>query len=213
MKKKDDRYKIIFLRHAESVGNAEGYFQGQGDFPLTDLGRVQAHALAARWQEEGRGFDHAIASPLSRTRETAEIITAALDLPLELDPIWMERNAGELTGMKFEDGRKQFPQPKFRNPYDDFAESGEGDWALFLRAGQALKELLSREPGRYLIISHGGLLNQLMKAIVGIAPHANYEGAQFRFGNSAFAKLTYMPSSHRWYIEGLNDQNHWREDE
>jgi len=213
MKKKDNHYKIVFLRHAESVGNADGYFQGQGDFPLTERGQQQAHALAARWQEEGRKFDHAISSPLSRTRETAEIVTATLDLPLEFDPIWMERNAGKLTGMKFEEGRKRLPQPRFRNPYEDFAESGEGDWALFLRAGQALKELLSREPGRYLVISHGGLLNQLMKAIVGITPYANYEGAQFRFGNSAFAKLTYMPKFHRWYIEGLNDQNHWRDDE
>ncbi len=213
MKKKDNRYKIVFLRHAESIGNAEGYFQGQGDFPLTERGHKQVHALATRWQEEGRSFDFAIASPLSRTRETAEIVTTALELPLEFDPIWMERHNGEITGMKHEEGRRLFPQPRFRSPYDDFAESGEGDWALFLRAGQALKELLSREPGRYLVISHGGLLNQIINAIVGVAPHANYQGPQFRFGNAAFAKVTYIPNAHRWYIEGLNDQNHWRDDE
>ncbi len=213
MSKKDTRYRIIFLRHAESVGNAEGYFQGQGDFPLTERGREQAHALAERWFEENRKFDYAISSPLSRTRETAEILAEKLQLEFEFDPIWMERHNGVVTGLKHEEGRKRFPEPNFRNPYADFAENGEGDWALFLRAGQALKKLLSGKPGRYLIVSHGGLLNQTIKAIVGVAPHANYQGPQFRFGNTAFAELTYFSDAHRWYIEGLNDQNHWRENE
>ena len=213
MAKKDNRYKIVFLRHAESTGNAEGYFQGQGDFPLTDLGNEQAHALAARWQEEKRKFDYVIASPLSRTRETAEIIADALNLPIEYDPIWMERHNGEVTGLKHEEGRKLLPQPHFKNPYQVFAGNGEGDWGLFLRAGQALQSLLMQPPGRYLIVSHGAMLNFTMKAIVGVAPHANYQGPQFRFGNTAFAQVTYMPRSHRWYIEGLNDQNHWREND
>lgn len=209
------KYQITFLRHAESVGNAEGYFQGQDDFPLTERGRAQAQALAARWLEEGRVFDYVIASPLSRTRETAETVLAALgmDLTIEFDSIWMERHNGVVTGMKHEEGHRRHPQPIFRNPYTDFAESGEGDWELFLRAGQALKQTLSREAGRYLIVSHGGLLNQMMKAIIGVAPQANYQGPQFRFGNTAFASVTYFADAHRWYIEGLNDQNHWRENE
>ena len=210
---KKDKYNIVFLRHAESVGNAEGYFQGQGDFPLTERGREQVQALISRWQMERRTFAHIIASPLSRTRETAETIAAAFEMPVEFDAIWMERHNGVVTGMKHDEGYKRFPQPSFYNPYADFAESGEGDWELFLRAGQALKQLLSRAPGHYLIISHGGLLNQMMKAIIGVAPHANYQGPQFRFGNTAFATVTYFADVHRWYIEGLNDQNHWRENE
>ena len=213
MVKKDNRYKIVFLRHAESTGNAEGYFQGQGDFPLTDLGREQAHALALRWQEEKRKFDYIISSPLSRTRETAEIVAETLGLPIEYDPIWMECDSSEITGMKHEEGRKLLPQPHFRNPYQTFAGNGEGDWELFLRAGQALHRLLMREPGRYLIISHGALLNFTIKAIVGVVPQANYQGPQFRFENTAFSRVTYLPRSHRWYIEGLNDQNHWREND
>ena len=31
---------IVFLRHGESVGNAEDRFQGQADFPLTEKGRA-----------------------------------------------------------------------------------------------------------------------------------------------------------------------------
>ncbi len=66
------------LRHGESVGNAESRWQGQADFPLTDRGRSQAQALADRWKREKMKFDYVISSPLSRARETAEIIASKL---------------------------------------------------------------------------------------------------------------------------------------
>ena len=207
---KQNKHKITFLRHAESVGNAEGYFQGQEDFPLTERGHAQVQALVERWQSEGRSYDHILASPLSRTRETVEPIAAMLGMSIEFDPIWMERHNGMVSGMKHKAGREQYPIPDFRNPYAKFAENGEGDWELYLRAGQALQGLLERKAGRYLIVSHGGFLNQMMKAITGVPPHANYQGPQFRFSNTAFATVIYFSDSHRWYIEGLNDQNHWR---
>ena len=207
----DNRYKITFLRHGESVGNAEGYFQGQGDFPLTERGRAQARALAARWVAEKRKFDYVIASPLSRANETALIVTKALNIAIdETDPIWMERHNGELTGLKHAEGRKKLPQPRHQTPYQSFGISGEGDNELYIRASQALHGLLIREPRRYLIVSHGALLNNIIKVVVGITPQASYQGAQFRFGNTAFASVTYLPDFHRWYIEGINDQNHWK---
>ncbi len=69
-----ESFDIIFLRHGESVGNAESRWQGQADYPLTDKGRQQAQALAERWLTEKRAFDYIISSPLSRASETAEII-------------------------------------------------------------------------------------------------------------------------------------------
>lgn len=70
-------YHIVFLRHGESVGNAEDRFQGQADFPLTEKGRAQAKVRAERWLAEGVNFDRCISSPLLRSRQTAEIVTQA----------------------------------------------------------------------------------------------------------------------------------------
>ena len=75
--------------------------------------RQQAHSLAKRWQQESKRFDTFIASPLVRAKETAEIITAALNLPLEFDPIWMERNNGRLAGLRPEEALVQYPRPSF----------------------------------------------------------------------------------------------------
>ena len=200
-------YHFVFLRHGESVGNVESRWQGQSDYPLTERGQAQAQALAHRWQEEKAKFDLAITSPLIRAKNTAEIVASALDIKVESDPLWMERNLGEMNGLTVDEIRLR-PRPNFVTPYDTIGGVGEGDWVLFLRAGQALQSLLRRPAGRYLIVSHGGLLNQLMHAIVGIAPHADPSGVRFRFDNTAFARVFYLSHQHRWAIETLNDHVH-----
>ena len=191
-------YDFAFLRHGESVGNAEERFQGQSDFPLTEAGRGQALALAERWLMEGKKFDLVVTSPLSRAKETAEIVAGKLNVPVEENSIWMERNAGEVSGLTREEASKLFPEPEFTTPYDAFGESGEGDWELFLRAGKALHELLKRPAGKYLIVSHGGLLNKVMYVILGIPVQANFNGPRFRFNNTGFAEFNYRPARHQW---------------
>jgi broad specificity phosphatase PhoE len=200
-------YHLTFLRHGESTGNAQSRWQGQSDYPLTERGRAQARALAERWKSEDMKFDLVIASPLIRAKETADIIAAALYVNLEVDPIWMERDIGEMEGLTAEEVRQR-PQPPYVTPYDSIGGDGEGDWELFLRAGKALHDLLKRPAGSYLIVSHGGMLNQLMHAIVGIAHHADPSGVRFHFGNTSFARVTYFPQRHRWAIDALNDQAH-----
>ena len=200
-------YHFVFLRHGESLGNAQSRWQGQSDYPLTEKGRAQARALAERWKVEGEKFHLIIASPLVRAKETAEIIASAVGATVELDSILMERHIGEMAGLTAEEVRKR-PHPPYVTPYDPIGGEGEGDWALFLRAGQALHSLLRRPANSYLIVSHGGLLNQLMNAIVGIAPHVDPSGVRFRFENTAFARVTYFPYQHRWTIDSLNDHAH-----
>jgi broad specificity phosphatase PhoE len=200
-------YHFVFLRHGESIGNAEARWQGQSDYPLTERGRAQVRALAERWKSENVKFDLIVASPLVRAKETAETIASLLNAKVELDPIWLERDIGEMEGLTAEEVRK-IPQPPYVTPYDSIGGSGEGDWALFLRAGQALHDLLHKPAGSYLIVSHGGLLNQLMHAIVGVAPHVDPSGVRFRFENTSFARVIYFPHQHRWAIDTLNDRAH-----
>lgn len=200
-------YQFVFLRHGESLGNAQSRWQGQSDYPLTDKGRAQARALAERWKSENAKFDLILASPLGRAKETAEIIGSALQVRVEFDPLWLERAIGEMEGLTSEEVRQK-PRPPYTNPYNPIGGNGEGDWALYLRAGQALHNLLKRPPGNYLIVSHGGLLNQLMNTITGVAPHVDPSGVRFRFENTAFARVFYFPHQHRWAIDAVNDRAH-----
>lgn len=204
-----ENYTLYLLRHGESVGNAGGYYQGQTDFELTQTGRAQAEALAMRWLAEGLTFNKVISSPLQRALQTAEIIAERLSLAIELDADWMEMNNGVLGGLKHEDAAARFPQPAFRNPYEQIGQTGESEWDLYLRAAGAVRHLLRRPPGQYLVVSHGGILNMALRAMLGIPVPANSTGTFFRFGNSGFAVLEYLPARHRWHVERLNDLAHW----
>jgi broad specificity phosphatase PhoE len=191
-------YDFVFLRHGESVGNAEERFQGQSDYPLTPAGRQQAERLAKRWSTEGMHLDLVLTSPLARARETAEIVARALNIEVEVDPLWMERDAGEIAGLTRQETQERFPDAELRTPYDAFGDSGEGDWELFLRAGTAVHQLLKRPPARYLIVTHGGLLNKVMYAVLGIPVQTHLNGPGFRFGNTGYAIFSYLPVRHQW---------------
>ena len=59
---------LLLVRHGRTDANAQGLLLGRLDPPLSDEGRAQAAALAARIPRDAR----VIASPLLRTRQTAE---------------------------------------------------------------------------------------------------------------------------------------------
>jgi len=201
-------YRVILLRHAQSEGNAQGVMQGQSDFPLSETGLQQAEALARRWRKERMRFDCIITSPLSRALQTAEIIAAALGAPLDMKDDWMERNNGQIAGLRPEEVSERGLHLPFVQPYQPIGVDGESQWELFLRAGRAVQDLLHRPPGRYLVVSHGGILNLAMYAILGVVPQANFHGPRFRFHNTAFAVLDYDPTRHIWTLEAINDRAH-----
>jgi len=205
-------YHVTFLRHGESVGNAEDRFQGHADFPLTGKGRDQARSLVERWQLEGVTFDKCIASPLLRASQTAEIICGMLNIPLGLDPDWMEINNGLVSGLTPEQAASVAPPPDFMTPYTHYGKTGESRWELYLRAGRAIQHILDRPPGRYLVAAHGGILNMALYAILGIAVQADSAGPRFMFHNTTFTTFTYEPERHTWRMLNFDDRRHWKEE-
>ena len=80
---------LYMLRHGETAWNAERRLQGQLDIPLNELGRRQSaecgttlHKLLAAHRRTPADFNF-ISSPLSRARETMEIMRDGLGLPRE----------------------------------------------------------------------------------------------------------------------------------
>ena len=78
------RAAFWYLRHGETDWNARGLSQGNVDVPLNALGLAQAREAAASLR--GQGIRSVVASPLSRARDTAEIVADALGLPVETEP-------------------------------------------------------------------------------------------------------------------------------
>ena len=70
-------------------------------------GRAEAEAAAARARE--LGIEVVVASPLRRTRETAEIVAKALGVPVEFDDDLVELDFGDLEGLTFDEARGKHP--------------------------------------------------------------------------------------------------------
>jgi len=201
-------HRITFLRHGESVGNAERRFQGQADFPLTRTGVRQAHELARRWKAEGVSFDRAFSSPLRRARQTAEIVSKTLGVPLEFDPDWAEIDNGLLAGLTHEAGTQVAPRPPFMTPYTRYGRTGESRWELYIRVGRCIQRLIDLPAARYLVVAHGGILNMAMYAVLNIAPQADFSGPGFLFENMTFATLAYDASHHNWQFVAFDNRSH-----
>jgi 2,3-bisphosphoglycerate-dependent phosphoglycerate mutase len=203
-------YSVTFLRHGESVGNLENRFQGLADFPLTETGRSQAHALALRWQAEGLAFDRVFSSPLARARATAEIICTALKAPLELDQDWVEIDNGLLAGLSDEEADLSVPRPAFITPYTHTGRTGESRWEVYLRAGRNVQKLLDHPAGHTLVVAHAGILNMTLYALLGIPVQADHTGPRFMFHNTTFTTFTYEPEHHNWRMLHFDHRPHWK---
>jgi 2,3-bisphosphoglycerate-dependent phosphoglycerate mutase len=190
------------------VGNAEALHQGQADFPLTENGKQQVHSLATWWIDHGFHFDYALSSPLSRASETARILETKLNLKVQYDPIWMERDNGRLAGLSHERARKEVPQPDYIPLYQPVAETGESLWELYLRAGQALNKVLRQSSGHYLIISHGAFLNMVIHSAVGLSPLPDFQGTYFSLGNTGYTQMEYYPQQGVWIMRSHNVRSH-----
>ncbi len=140
--------EFIFLRHGETDWNLRDVVQGQQDVPLNATGRAQARAareLLARCE-----VATICSSPLARALETARIVQAARDCPLEiidgLKEFGLGKKEGAPNGAWLRDWQRGAVVPEGAEPYGRFIE----------RALAAVNEALTR-PGPVLIVSHGGV--------------------------------------------------------
>ncbi len=100
--------KIYLIRHAESIANAQGIYQGQTyDTELSVRGTKQAQALAQCFERVS--FSRVIASPLKRTMQTATIVALNKQLSVQVEPQIIETNHGDWEGKHKEIVKKTWP--------------------------------------------------------------------------------------------------------
>ena len=149
---------LYILRHGQTLWNVEGRLQGHRDSDLTELGLAQAAAqariMAGLVLPEDAGF---FASPLGRTRRTAEIALAGFG-PVQFDDRLREINAGEWEGRLRSEIQPGMTATE-KLPFKMFADApgGEGLDGLEARVASFLADL--RAPA--VIVSHGVAISVL----------------------------------------------------
>lgn len=156
---------IAFVRHGQTEWNRIGRVQGVTDIPLNDTGRQQALETAHSLAEEERTWSLITSSPLSRARETAQIIADHLEETLG-DPVeaLREQNYGVAEGVSIDEFNARWPNREF--------EGGESSEQLADRALRVLDHLDQAEPnGHVLAVSHGALIRRLISVVADVDYH------------------------------------------
>lgn len=182
--------KVYFVRHGQTDWNKELRIQGRTDIPLNDEGIRQAEKSAAFLKEES--FDLVVTSPLSRAKQTAEIIATTTGLPLVEMNQFIERDYGETEGLTLEERIARFPDGQYKA-----VESVED---VITRVKEGLEELQNNYPGKNIIVvSHGGVINALLSHL----SNGEIGTGKTKLNNACISKITYTTNT--WKIETYNE--------
>ena len=117
-------YKLVLVRHGQSVWNLENRFTGWTDVGLTELGETEAHEAGKLLKEGGYAFDVAYTSVLRRAIQTLWIVLQEMNLEwIPVTNAWQlnERHYGDLQGLNKAEMAKKFGEEQvhiWRRSYD-----------------------------------------------------------------------------------------------
>lgn len=163
---------ICIVRHGETDWNKRGVLQGWLDVPINELGRRQAHALAASMSDVG--LSAVWSSPLVRARETADIVAEHLHLPPpHLHAGLKEKNFGAVQGIPKDELAELNPalleQIVRRNPAAEFV-GGETMDEFADRVLSAFDEIAGVcGDQRVLVITHGWVMDVVTRHLRGLS--------------------------------------------
>jgi probable phosphoglycerate mutase len=187
---------IYLVRHGRTALNAQGRFRGRQDPPLDDRGFVDAaeaaHALG------GAGIEAVYASPLLRTRQTAEFIAQASNTGIVPEPDLLDLDHGSWEGLTSEEASARDPEAfaRFRSdPRNAAAPGGERLLDVEQRVVAALERIGARHDGAVCAaVSHEIPIRLVIAHVADLAGSAMWEfdlptGSVTRLGWDGFLTL------------------------
>ena len=118
------QYKLVLIRHGESVWNLENRFTGWTDVGLTEKGAQEAHNGGKMLKDQGFTFDVAYTSVLKRAIKTLWIVLEDMELEwITVHRAWQlnERHYGSLQGLNKSEMAVKFGEEQvkiWRRSYD-----------------------------------------------------------------------------------------------
>ncbi len=204
---------LYLIRHGEALGAVHDII---GNTDLSPLGILQAERLRDRLAATGEiDADVLISSTFKRARQTAEIITPALGLPILLDDEVQELRDGVGGGIHVDEYRAKFGEVNFREtPFRQVAPDGE-NWGQFvLRVATALDRIIHEYDGKTIVIvCHGGVIGVSFLYFIG-AGSLQYPQAGFDTDNTSithWARRSASGRPARWRLKCYNDDMHLRD--
>ncbi len=181
---------LTLVRHGETEANTGGVWHGSTDTLLSPSGEQQARRLALAMAARIKA-SAVYASDLSRARETARPIAAALGLELRFDRRLREYDLGTWEGKTY---RELYETHRFweairEDPH--FApHGGETPIVVAGRFIEGLEDISRRHEGeRVVVVTHGGGLSMALGQIL----DGDYRSWRRVMKNCAVTELSLSP--------------------
>ncbi|MFF3657267.1 bifunctional RNase H/acid phosphatase [Streptomyces olivochromogenes] len=202
---------FVLLRHGETPLTPQKRFSGSGgtDPSLSDVGREQAERVAAALAARGT-VQAIVASPLTRTRQTAAAVAARLGLDVAIEDGLRETDFGAWEGLTFGEVQERYPDDLktwLASPKAEPTGGGESFAATARRIATTRDKLIASYAGRtVLLVSHVTPIKSLVRLAIGAPPESLYRMELSAASLSAVAYYADGNASLRLF----NDTSHLR---
>ncbi|MFJ1528772.1 bifunctional RNase H/acid phosphatase [Streptomyces mirabilis] len=202
---------FVLLRHGETPLTPQKRFSGSGgtDPSLSDVGREQAERVAAALAARGT-VQAIVASPLTRTRQTAAAVAARLGLDVAIEDGLRETDFGAWEGLTFAEVQERYPEDLktwLASPKAEPTGGGESFAATARRIATTRDKLIASYAGRtVLLVSHVTPIKSLVRLAIGAPPESLYRMELSAASLSAVAYYADGNASLRLF----NDTSHLR---
>lgn len=160
--------KLYLVRHCEAYGNLHHLLQGSTDFDITETGAEQLKFLGQRFKDIP--LDRIYASPLLRTRKTAQAIAEPKGMGIEVCDGLREINCGIYDGKPFSEIYRMYPDFEeiwANHPQDVDIEGGEPMRVSYERIWQTVLSIVRENQGKTIAAAtHGGVTRLLLCRLI-----------------------------------------------
>jgi probable phosphoglycerate mutase len=199
--------ELLLVRHGASADAIEGesfeLVEGQGNPPLSDMGRRQAELVARRLMRQE--FAAIYVSTLRRTAETAAPLAALCGLTPIVEPDIREVFLGQWEGGMFRQkiaDQDPVAQRMFAEQRWDVIPDAESSEAFSARLRGAVTRIAAAHAdARVVVFSHGAAIGEIMAQASGAEAFA-FTAAD----NSSISRL--IVANDRWLVRGFNETTH-----
>ncbi len=201
---------IYFVRHGETILTPTRKFSGPGslDPELMQEGFDQADLVAE--EAVKLGADVLIASPLKRTRQTAEAIARTTGLEIIFDESWYELSFGDWDGKSIEEVKAEDPDAyqAWLNSTAYAPGGGESYDEASVRIEEALEKLVAEYPGKkVIVVTHNGVIKTAIKLAMGAPAEAVFH---VDATPCSISSISIWPSDGLRAVRSVNERGHLR---
>ena len=155
--------KILLIRHGETAWNRSQIFRGTYDIPLNENGRKQAR-LAAESLKDAQ-IHAAYTSPLSRARESADLVTETHGIAPVIHEGLIDMDYGQWTGKEDSEVAKRWPQEHTKwttHPHTARPPGGATLEDVFQNSFSAMEELAQKHDGQTIALFAHRVVNKVL---------------------------------------------------